>query len=158
MVRLGLDDGNREKFTSQEMLDLEYRMVRQSQALSTQSKHTVDLPTREELVKEHKLSESQAEAFRHIIGDRDIACIVGYAGSGKSYMLNTARESWEKEGYNVIGMTLSGIAAENLEGGAGIKSYTVANRIANWDNDRERLNKNNIIVIDEAVLGGSKVY
>lgn len=156
MVKLGMDDRNKEKFTSQEMLELEYRMVRQSQALSLEDKHQVDFGEREELIKEHNLTESQAEAFRHVTGDRDMACVVGYAGSGKSYMLGAARKVWESQGYNVVGMTLSGIAAENLEGDAGIKSYTVANRIVNWDNDRERLTKNDVIVVDEAGMLGSR--
>ena len=87
---------------------------------------------------------------------RDMACVVGYAGSGKSYMLGAEREVWEKEGYNVVGMTLSGIAAENLEGDSGIKSYTVANRMVNWNNERERLQKNDIVVVDEAGILGSR--
>jgi hypothetical protein len=42
---------------------------------------------------------------------------VRYAGSGKSAMLGVARDAWEREGYNVRGASLSGIAAENLEAG-----------------------------------------
>lgn len=156
LVRLGVDDRGREKFTSKEMLDLEYRMVRQAQSLAEKDAHDVDLSEREELILEYDLTANQAEAFRHVTGDRDMACVVGYAGSGKSYMLGAAREMWEKEGYNVVGMTLSGIAAENLEGGSGIKSHTIANRIVNWDNDRERLTKNDVIVVDEAGMLGSR--
>ena len=158
LIKLGKDDRDRDRdrYTTKEMLDIEYRMVRQSQGLSNAANHQVNLEYRERIIKNKDLSESQGEAFRHITGDRDMACVVGYAGSGKSYMLGAARESWEREGYNVIGMTLSGIAAESLEGESGIKSHTVANRMVNWNNDRERLNKNDIVVVDEAGMLGSR--
>jgi Ti-type conjugative transfer relaxase TraA len=156
LIKLGKDDRDRDRYTTKEMLDIEYRMVRQSQSLSDAANHQIDLEYRERVIKDKGLSESQGEAFRHITGDRDMACVVGYAGSGKSYMLGAARKVWEKEGYNVVGMTLSGIAAENLEGDSGIKSYTVANRMVNWNNDRERLQKNDIVVVDEAGMLGSR--
>lgn len=156
LIKLGKDDRDRDRYTTKEMLDIEYRMVRQSQSLSNAANHQVNLEYRERIIKNKDLSESQGEAFRHVTGDRDMACVVGYAGSGKSYMLGTARESWEREGYNVIGMTLSGIAAESLEGESGIKSHTVANRMVNWNNDRERLKKNDIVVVDEAGMLGSR--
>lgn len=156
LVYIGKDSRGNDKYSSQEMVELEYRMVRQAQALDEQASHQVDLGEREGVAKEYSLSKNQTESFRHITGDRDIACVVGYAGTGKSYTLGAAREVWEKAGYNVVGMTLSGIAAENLEGGSGIKSYTVANRIINWDNDREKLQKKDIVVIDEAGMLGSR--
>ena len=156
LIKLGKDDRDRERYTTNEMLDIEYRMVRQSQSLSDAANHQIDLEYRERVINDKGLSESQGEAFRHITGDRDMACVVGYAGSGKSYMLGAARKVWEKEGYNVVGMALSGIAAENLEGESGIKSYTVANRMVNWNNERERLQKNDIVVVDEAGMLGSR--
>ncbi|RZI45609.1 Ti-type conjugative transfer relaxase TraA, partial [Rickettsiales endosymbiont of Peranema trichophorum] len=156
MVKLGEDEKGRERYTSKEMLEIEYRMVRQAEGLERKSFHTVDLEMRESISKKYGFSENQEEAFYHTTGDRDISCIVGYAGTGKSYMLCAAREVWEREGYNVVGMTLSGIAAEGLESASGIKSYTVANRLTNWDNDRERVKKNDIIVVDEAGMLGSR--
>ncbi len=155
LVYLGIDEKGKERFSSQGILDLEYKMIMQGVAKSTSSEHEIDLSQRDGLIKKHGLSKEQGEAFKHIVGDRDLACVVGFAGTGKSYMLRAARELWEEGGYRVQGMTLSGIAAEGLEGKAGIKSYTVASRIRSWDNDYERLTAKDIVVVDEAGMLGS---
>ena len=60
------------------------------------------------------LSEDQHAAFAHVTESRDLSIVVGYAGAGKSTMLGVAREAWEESGYQVHGLALSGIAAENL--------------------------------------------
>src|SRR3546814_8504698 len=72
------------------------------------------------------LSAEQRGALAYITGDKGLASVVGYAGSGKSAMLGVAREAWEAQGYQVRGAALSGIAAENLEGGSAIASRTIA--------------------------------
>src|SRR3546814_5138464 len=66
------------------------------------------------------LGGEQQAALEHIVGKGDLAIVVGYAGTGKSAMLGVAREAWEHQGYHVRGAALSGIAAENLEGGSAI--------------------------------------
>ena len=43
------------------------------------------------------LSGEQRDAFDHVTGQRDLASVVGYAGSGKSAMLGVARDAWERE-------------------------------------------------------------
>ena len=102
------------------------------------------------------LSDEQRVAFEHLTQKGDVSCVVGFAGTGKSYLLGAAREAWESEGYRVHGMTLSGIAAQNLESGSGIGSHTVANRLWHWEQDRERLTHKDIVVVDEAGMLGSR--
>src|SRR3546814_4111128 len=79
-----------------------------------------------------------------------------YAGTGKSAMLGVARDGWERAGYHVVGTALSGIAAENLESGSGIASRTIASLEHQWAQGRELLSANDILVIDEAGMIGSR--
>jgi Ti-type conjugative transfer relaxase TraA len=102
----------------------------------------------------NSLSLEQRAAVEYITQNKDLACVVGYAGTGKTHMLNTAREIWERNGYRVHGAALSGIAAQGLEQGAGIESRTVARRLIDWDNGRDRLGAKDILVIDEAGMLG----
>src|SRR3546814_14345458 len=69
-----------------------------------------------------RLSGEQRNALEHVIRRPRLSLVVGLAGTGKSAMLGVAREAWESAGYTVRGAALSGIAAENLEGGSGIRS------------------------------------
>ncbi len=102
------------------------------------------------------LSREQRLAFAHVTDGRDLGIVVGYAGSGKSAMLAVARETWEDSGYRVRGVALSGIAAENLESGSGIASRTIASLEHHWAQGRELLDAQDVLVIDEAGMIGSR--
>ena len=82
--------------------------------------------------------------------------MVGYAGTGKSAMLGVAREAWEAAGYEVRGVALSGIAAENLESGSGIASRTIASMEHGWQQGRDLLTTRDVLVIDEAGMVGTR--
>ncbi|MDR6850474.1 hypothetical protein J2Y57_003709 [Sphingomonas sp. BE137] len=71
-------------------------------------------------------------------------------------MLGVAREAWEGQGYTVRGAALSGIAAENLEGGSGIASRTIASLEHAWGQGREQLGPRDVLVVDEAGMIGSR--
>src|SRR3546814_12847881 len=71
-------------------------------------------------------------------------------------MLVIARDGWEQAGYRVQGLALSGIAAENLESGSGIASRTIASLEHQWGQGRELLSENDVLVIDEAGMIGSR--
>src|SRR5690606_14306471 len=88
--------------------------------------------------------------------DRDLGIVVGYAGTGKSAMLGVVREAWESAGYEVRGVALSGIAAENLESGSGIASRTIASMEHGWQNGRDMLTSRDVLVIDEAGMVGTR--
>ena len=102
------------------------------------------------------LSGEQADALAHITDGRDLGIVVGHAGTGKSAMLGVAREAWEAAGYEVRGVALSGIAAENLESGSGIASRTIASMEHGWEQGRDLLTTRDVLVIDEAGMVGTR--
>jgi Ti-type conjugative transfer relaxase TraA len=102
------------------------------------------------------LSEEQRAAVRHITGPEQIAAVVGFAGAGKSTMLAAAREAWAAQGYRVHGAALAGKAAEGLEESSGIASRTLASWEHGWQNGHQMLAKNDVLVIDEAGMAGSR--
>ena len=156
LVFLGRDDLNRERFTSREMLNLELQMVKRAIDQSNRSTFAVSEKNQANALENYDLSAEQKAVFLHITESNDMACIKGYAGTGKSTLLGAARKAWEAQGYKVQGMTLSGKAAENLEISSGIKGNTVSNRLINWEHDRARLTNQDVIVIDEASMIGSR--
>ena len=87
---------------------------------------------------------------------RGLGVVIGYAGTGKSAMLGVARDAWESAGYQVQGIALSGIAAENLASGSGIASRTIASLEHSWLQDRDRLTGRDVLVVDEAGMIGSR--
>ena len=102
------------------------------------------------------LAEEQCEAVRHVTDGKGIAAVVGLAGAGKSTMLAAAREAWEANGMRVYGAALAGKAAEGLEEASGIQSRTLASFEMSWQNDRHRLQRGDVLVIDEAGMVSSK--
>jgi Ti-type conjugative transfer relaxase TraA len=87
---------------------------------------------------------------------RQIEPLAGSAGAGKSKAIEAAREAWKAAGYRVVGAALSGIAAENLNRESGVESRTIASWEPSWQQDRERLDRRSILVIDEAGMVGSR--
>ena len=156
IVKLGLDLNNRERFSTQEMVNLEAKMMSQALALAEKKEPAIPNVARWKTVNDYNLTPEQAQAFNYLLDPGKLKCIVGYAGTGKSYMLGAVREVWEMEGYRVQGLTLSGIAAESLEAGSGIASRTFASRAYYWNRGLELLTKQDVLVVDEAGMLGSR--
>jgi len=154
LVRLGADGRGQERFTMREMLAAEQRMEQAAGALAERQGHRVDL--RRRFLESSTLGREQVLAFQHVTQAQDLSVVVGYAGTGKSTMLGEARIAWEAEGLHVRGAALSGIAAEQLEGGAGIASRTVHSLLFQWEQGREGLTDRDVLVVDEAGMIGSR--
>lgn len=87
-------------------------------------------------VQDSTLSSEQAGAVQHICGSRDgYTAIQGYAGTGKTFMLNEARQVWEKAGYQVRGMSFTGKAAKGLQNDAKIESVTIHRHLNNLEKE-----------------------
>lgn len=156
LIRLGKDDRDRDRWTSQEMLTLETSMLEKAQELHQHHHHAVQEKTLDQAINKRTLTEEQQTALRSITASGDLKCVVGYAGTGKSYLLEAAREVWETSGYRVRGVSLSGIATQNLQQSSGIESRTVASQLYRWNRDQDKLTSKDILVIDEAGMLGSR--
>ena len=162
LVELGKDARGEDRFTTRDMIEAEQRLHRAAELMAERERHEVS-GTRQARrlwrVRKQRglvLSGEQADALAHVTDGRDLGIVVGHAGTGKSAMLGVAREAWEAAGYEVRGVALSGIAAENLESGSGIASRTIASMEHGWQQGRDLLTTRDVLVIDEAGMVGTR--
>jgi Ti-type conjugative transfer relaxase TraA len=161
LVELGNDGRGEDRFTTRSMIEAEQRLHRAAELMAERERHEVNDRDRDTALAQAEqrglvLSSEQADALAHVTDRRDLGIVVGYAGTGKSAMLGVAREAWEAAGYEVRGVALSGIAAENLEGGSGIASRTIASMEHAWQQGRDLLTAQDVLVIDEAGMVGTR--
>ncbi len=124
--------------------------------LSGQRQHAVDWKYVQQAETGRGLSDEQRAAVRHILRETGIAVVEGYAGTGKSRMLDAARAAWCGQGYEVLGAALSGKAAEGLQQAAGIQSRTLASLEMAWSKGHQKLTRQSVLVVDEAGMVGSQ--
>ena len=161
LVELGQDGRGEDRFTTREMIEAEQRLHRVAELMAEKELHEVSDRDREAALARAEqrglvLSGEQADALAHVTDGHDLGIVVGYAGTGKSAMLGVAREAWEAAGYEVRGVALSGIAAENLESGSGIASRTIASMEHGWRQGRDILTSRDVLVVDEAGMVGTR--
>src|SRR5262249_5416513 len=96
------------------------------------------------------LTAEQHKAIMHILKSDRISCIIGRAGTGKSFLLGAAKTVWESTGFDVYGVALSGIAADGLNKDAGINSRTIESFRYALKNEQSMLSKRSVVVMDEA--------
>jgi len=161
LVEVGKDARGEDRFTTREMIEAEQRLHRAAELMAERERHEVRDRDREAALAlaERRglvLSGEQADALAHVTDGRDLGVLVGHAGTGKSAILGVSREAWEAAGYQVRGVALSGIAAENLESGSGIASRTIASMEHGWQQGRDLLTTRDVLVIDEAGMVGTR--
>ena len=152
LVAIGRDASGQQRFTTREVQAVERRMEDHAHKLHGRAGDDV----RPIWPAGMSLSRDQDAALRQVVGRTGLAAIVGYAGTGKSTMLAAARQSWEAAGLAVIGMTLSGIAADGLRNGSGIESRTIQSRLNQWEKGINLPKPRSVIVVDEAGMIGSR--
>jgi Ti-type conjugative transfer relaxase TraA len=161
LVALGKDGRGEERFTNRDMIETEQRLERATTIMANRVRHGVgDLERGAALARAAArgmaLSAEQRDAFEHVTEAKGLGVVIGYAGTGKSAMLGVARDAWETAGYRITGLALSGIASENLESGSGIASRTIASMEHQWGQGRELLTPQDVLVVDEAGMIGSR--
>jgi len=101
------------------------------------------------------LSDDQKKALRFItLEPGDLKPVQGYAGTGKTAMLEAAHIAWKDHGYRVLGTALGGKAARGLETATGIRSFTVQSLL---NSVNPKLAKS-LTAKERAMLFGSAVW
>lgn len=128
-----------ERFTTQKALDLE----KESVSLMLQGKGVMPVIAAPVSIREHlaafedrksdelgkpfKLNDGQREAVMQILASRDqFSALQGFAGTGKTTIMEAVREIAEAQGVQVIGLSAGAKQAAILQRDSGIQSDTVA--------------------------------
>lgn len=151
IVRLGQHRGEA-RYTTRRMLALEKELLTEARALQSEKRHGLRAETLMGLfTRQGSLSEEQLKAVWQItVETGGLAVVSGMAGTGKTRMLEVARQAWEAEGYRVLGAALAARAARELNAGAGIETRTIAKTLIELERGRLRLTPQTVLVIDEA--------
>ncbi len=163
MVRSGdliiLDNNGKPRWTTKETLRIEQELAEYARrAASVPAKAAVRLDGLRQVRSEFSLTVEQKRALAHICDNkRNIAIVEGIAGAGKSYLLQSAKELFERHQCTVIGMALSGKAASELAQSSGIRSETIHRTLRDIEDGRVALTPQTVLVVDEAGMVGSRL-
>jgi hypothetical protein len=144
--------GWEQRWTTRTLLALERDLI------DAYTNPTITATIDPQLVEQHlhgagSLGADQAATVRHIASSgRAVDVIVGRAGTGKTYTLNTIRTLFEHAGYTVVGAAPSARAARELADGAGIDATTFP-RFTHRHLDQ--LTRSHVVVIDEAGMAST---
>lgn len=158
LVELRDSQGGPNRWTTREMLAIETNIADTTARMALEKTHEVSRAGLESAIAKKSLSDDQKQALEHITRPERIAVVQGVAGAGKSYMLDAARDAWEKDGYTVRGAALAGKAAEGLQQSSGIQSDTIHKTLGLLDTQQIQLDSKTVVVLDEAGMIGSRLY
>lgn len=152
-----------ERFTTPEMLKIERHLIDTAKDHGKAERHKVrdGSAIQSAFDRMPLLSDEQKDAVIHLTATTGgVAVVTGMAGTGKTTMLKTCADIWKKKGFQVLGTCLSGKAADGLESGAKIPSFTVARLLMELDKPESlakvTLTRDTVLVLDEAGMVGTR--
>ena len=136
-VRLGEDKGKR-YFTTMAQMDLETDLKDYTHYLAEDKTHSVKSKAMfQALSNKPTMSGEQRKALAHVSNPGSLKTVSGMAGTGKTYFMDAARETFEGSGYKVQGLALSGKAASGLQNETKIESRTLDSFFFTLDKQRQ---------------------
>ena len=153
LVYLGIGEDGRRTYTSQGNFLKEAEVAQSCETLAAQQNDAIQPESLNATIAAFSLNSEQADALQVICSGKQLVCVVGRAGTGKSYMLRAANQVFENAGQRVYGMAISGIAAQGLSE-AGIASNTIAHYRKRIQHDNWQLKQGDVVIMDEAGMTG----
>lgn len=161
LISLGPGDDGRHRYTTKRMLQIEHQIQKIADQLSTKTQVEISPLNIQKALKKYEqsvgktLTDEQRVAVETIAGKNSLACLMGRAGTGKSFSLGAAKAVWESQGLKVRGVALSGIAADGLMKDAQIESQTIESFKYCLTNNLISLSDHDVVVMDEAGMTDS---
>ncbi len=161
VIALGVGNDGKDRFTTRQLFDAENTIQQLADNLKAgfhvsiaESKQNILLAQYQEQSNKI-LTDEQKSAVLHLLKPTAITCMVGRAGTGKSFCLGAAKSIWEAQGLRVHGIALSGIAADGLSKDVGITSTTIESFRYRVANQLLSLNPLDVVIMDEAGMTDS---
>ena len=144
------------RYTTAELLALEQDLIQRAERGRRGSIAYAGSSRVDPALEGRTLSLEQEEVVRHVCGSGDGVSIVrASAGTGKTFVLDAAREAWEAGNVEVIGCALSARAALELTDQSAIPATTIA-QLAGQLREGGRLPHGGVLVVDEAGMVGTR--
>jgi len=148
------------RYTSSNYLKKEKSLIQNLDTLNQTYSNQINWGYAVTSAKKYTLNHSQQAAFSYALDDdKNIKNIIGLAGTGKSHTLKAISDVYEQAGYDIKGVALSGIVADNLAKDAGIEdSRTLHSFLSGYEKGHNQISQKTLIVLDEASLVGTRQF
>lgn len=144
------------RFTTREMLRVERELIDGALARRRERAGTANRRAIRDALQDRSLSAEQRRVVVELCGrGAGVAVVRAPAGTGKTFVLDAAREAWQQSGLTVIGCALSARAALELQEQAGIDAVTIA-KLKQHVADSAQLPYRGVLVVDEAGMVGTR--
>jgi conjugative relaxase-like TrwC/TraI family protein len=151
-----VDTGHELRYTTPEMLAVERGMIATARQRAAACVGVAD--TREveaAIAARSTLTTDQRSMVRAVCqSPAGVVVVEGAAGVGKTFALDVCRDAFEATGIQVVGCALAGRAADVLETGADIPTWTVTGMLNELHVDH--LPPDGVLVVDEAGMIGDR--
>jgi conjugative relaxase-like TrwC/TraI family protein len=159
VVGLGQDPVKGERYSTDELLALEQRLADQVRSRRLEERSPEVMPSIVWSVFEERpsLSGEQRELISGVCRTSEaVSVIVAGPGTGKTFCLDSIRDTFQRSGYTAVGCALSAAAAHELEQGSGIESTTIARLRIQLDQRDRKLGPRSVLVVDEVGMVGTR--
>jgi len=143
------------KFSSENVLEEEKRILRLADHLESQETFKADLKKAPEYLE--PLNDEQQKAFAAIVRGKKLVCLQGYAGTGKSHLLASLMKFYSSQNYRVRGFGPDSATADILKEKGFHSAENIYRFLFGMHNSRRHIShKNEVWILDEAGKLGNR--
>ncbi len=145
-------------FTTQEVRAEEEKLLRFADGISHKTRSALSPRSIKAGLSKKPLSNEQKDAYDLCVtSNKNLAIIQGRAGVGKSYVVDAIRRAHEEAGFRVLGLAPTHKVATALKESGFQEAKTCHSFLFAFKNNRDRLDSNTLVVVEEAGMMGSSL-